>query len=431
MTKKLIAALLFGASLSVAHSAIELVDRIIAVVGKDVVMLSELKSRAQENYSALAKRSPNALPSQEQVLTSTLDDLILEKLQLAEASKLGITASSDRVAEAMAQIAKNNKLTLDQLREALAKEGTSFDFFRNKIKNQLTLQRLIDKEVTNRIQVSDSEIDSLIAAQDANAAKRREVRLFHILVRTPDGATADEAKAAADKADKARKRIDAGESFEQVAIGTSDASNALQGGDVGWLAFAQLPRGYQEIVAKMNAGDVVGPFRSSNGFNILKAAEFRTPKDEVEMVTEYHSRHILVRTNELTSDDDAKTKLEQLKERIENGESFELIAKANSDDNSAIKGGDLDWMALNVAVPEFEEIMVKAPIGQITQPFKTRFGWHILEVMETRQVNQTDMIRKANARAQIAKRKSEEAKEEYLRRLRDEAFIDLRLDDLR
>ena len=431
MTKKLIAALLFGASLSVAHAAIELVDRIIAVVGKDVVMLSELKSRAQENYSALSKRNPDALPSQEQVLTSTLDDLILEKLQLAEASKLGITASSDRVAEAMAQIAKNNKLTLDQLREALAKEGSSFDFFRNKIKNQLTLQLLIDKEVTNRIQVSDSEIDSLIAAQDANAAKRREVRLFHILVRTPDGAAADEAKAAAEKADKARKRIDAGESFEQVAIGSSDASNALQGGDVGWLAFAQLPRGYQEIVAKMNAGDVVGPFRSSNGFNILKAAEFRTPKDEVEMVTEYHSRHILVRTNELTSDDDAKTKLEQLKERIENGESFELIAKANSDDNSAIKGGDLDWMALNVAVPEFEEIMVKAPIGQITQPFKTRFGWHILEVMETRQVNQTDKIRKANARAQIAKRKSEEAKEEYLRRLRDEAFIDLRLDDLR
>jgi len=431
MTKKLIAALLLGATLSVAHAAIELVDRIIAVVGKDVVMLSELKSRAQQNYSELAKRNPNALPSQEQVLTSTLDDLILEKLQLAEAAKLGITASSDRVAEAMAQIAKNNKLTLDQLRDALAKEGTSFDAFRNKIKNQLTLQRLIDKEVTNRIQVSDSEIDGLIAAQDANAAKRREVRLFHILVRTPDGATADEAKAAEAKADKARKRIDAGESFEQVAIGTSDASNALQGGDVGWLAFAQLPRGYQEIVAKMNAGDVVGPFRSSNGFNILKAAEFRVPKDEVEMVTEYHSRHILVRTNELTSEEDAKTKLEQLKERIENGESFELIAKANSADNSAIKGGDLDWMALNIAVPEFEEIMIKAPIGQITQPFKTRFGWHILEVMETRQVNQTDKIRKANAKAQIAKRKSEEAKEEYLRRLRDEAFIDLRLDDLR
>ena len=431
MTKKLIAALLLGATLSVAHAASELVDRIIAVVGKDVVMLSELKSRAQQNYSELAKRNPNALPSQEQVLTSTLDDLILEKLQLAEAAKLGITASSDRVAEAMAQIAKNNKLTLDQLRDALAKEGTSFDAFRNKIKNQLTLQRLIDKEVTNRIQVSDSEIDGLIAAQDANAAKRREVRLFHILVRTPDGATADEAKAAAAKADKARNRIDAGESFEQVAIGTSDASNALQGGDVGWLTFAQLPRGYQEIVAKMNAGDVVGPFRSSNGFNILKTAEFRVLKDEVQLVTEYHSRHILVRTNELTSDEDAKTKLEQLKERIENGESFELIAKANSDDNSAIKGGDLDWMALNVAVPEFEEIMIKAPIGQITHPFKTRFGWHILEVIETRQVNQTDKIRKANARAQIAKRKSEEAKEEYLRRLRDEAFIDLRLDDLR
>ena len=181
----------------------------------------------------------------------------------------------------------------------------------------------------------------------------------------------------------------------------------------------------------MTAGDVVGPFRSSNGFNILKTAEFRVPKYEVELVTEYHSRHILVRTNELTSDEDAKIKLEQLKERIENGESFESIAKANSDDNSAIKGGDLDWMALNVAVPEFEEIMIKSPIGQITQPFKTRFGWHILEVIETRQVNQTDKIRKANARAQIAKRKSEEAKKEYLRRLRDEAFIDLRLDDLR
>ena len=432
MTKKLIAALLLGATLSVAHAAIELVDRIIAVVGKDVVMLSELKSRAQQNYSELAKRNPNALPSQEQVLTSTLDDLILEKLQLAEASKLGITASSDRVAEAMAQIAKNNKLTLDQLRDALAKEGTSFDAFRNKIKNQLTLQRLIDKEVTNRIQVSDSEIDGLIAAQDANAAKRREVRLFHILVRTPDGATADEAKVAAAKADKARKRIDAGESFEQVAIGTSDASNALQGGDVGWLAFAQLPRGYQEIVAKMTAGDVVGPFRSSNGFNILKAAEFRIPEASQEIVTQTEARHILIRTDEVTSDSDAKIKLEQLRERAEQGEDFSNLARSHSSDTgSAIKGGELGWVSPEQMVPEFEEVMNQTAKGAISAPFKSRFGWHIIQVIDRRQHDKSDDVRRIAARKAVIKRKSEEAKEEYLRRLRDEAFIDLRLDDLR
>ena len=432
MTKKLIAALLLGATLSVAHATIELVDRIIAVVGKDVVMLSELKSRAQQNYSELAKRNPNALPSQEQVLTSTLDDLILEKLQLAEASKLNISASSEQLSEAISKIATSNKLTLDQLKLALEKDGKNFETFRNEIKTKIILNRLIAKEVTNRIEVSDSEVDNLILAQNLDAAKKREVYLFHILVKTPDGATTNEAQKIAEKAKTAYEKIRNGEPFEKVAIKFSDAPNAMRGGEVGWMSFASLPRDYQDIVSQMNSGEVVGPIRSLKGYNILKAAEFRIPEASQEIVTQTEARHILIRTDEVTSDSDAKIKLEQLRERAEQGEDFSNLARSHSSDTgSAIKGGELGWVSPEQMVPEFEEVMNQTAKGAISAPFKSRFGWHIIQVIDRRQHDKSDDVRRIAARKAVIKRKSEEAKEEYLRRLRDEAFIDLRLDDLR
>ena len=432
MTKKLIAALLFGATLSVAQAAIELVDRIIAVVGKDVVMLSELKSRAQENYSQLAKRNPNALPSQEQVLTSTLDDLILEKLQLAEASKLNISASSEQLSEAISKIATSNKLTLDQLKLALEKDGKNFETFRNEIKTKIILNRLLAKEVTNRIEVSDSEVDNLILAQNLDAAKKREVYLFHILIKTPDGATANEAQKIAEKAKTAFVKIRNGEPFEKVAIEFSDAPNAMRGGEVGWMSFASLPKDYQDIVSQMNSGDVVGPIRSLKGYNILKAAEFRTPELSKQIITQTEARHILIRTDEVTSDSDAKIKLEQLRERAEQGEDFTNLARSHSSDTgSAIKGGELGWVSPDQMVPEFEEVMNQTAKGAISSPFKSRFGWHIIQVVDRRQHDKSDDVRRIAARKAVIKRKSEEAKEEYLRRLRDEAFIDLRLDDLR
>ena len=432
MTKKLIAVLLLGATLSVAHAAIELVDRIIAVVGKDVVMLSELKSRAQQNYSELAKRNPNALPSQEQVLTSTLDDLVLEKLQLAEATRLGITASPERLSIALSEIAKNNNLTLKQLQEKIEAEGSSYNQFRKYVEKKYIIQKLIEKEVINGIQVSESEIVSLLLAQDADSAKKREVNLFHILIKTPDGATTKEANEAFTKASLALNKIKSGTSFEKVAINFSDSPSSIQGGYIGWTPFASLSKDFQELVSKMTAGEVIGPIRNIQGFHILKAAEFRIPEASQEIVTQTEARHILIRTDEVTSDSDAKIKLEQLRERAEQGEDFSNLARSHSSDTgSAIKGGELGWVSPDQMVPEFEEVMNQTAKGAISAPFKSRFGWHIIQVIDRRQHDKSDDVRRIAARKAVIKRKSEEAKEEYLRRLRDEAFIDLRLDDLR
>jgi len=429
MTRKyLLIAGLIAWLASTSAIAAELLDRIIAVAGEDVVMLSELRSKAQQIVGELRQANTNPMPSQDRILSRALDELILEKLQLAEAQRLGIEADQDTVAQAISRIAENNRLSVPQLREALASEGMDFRQFQNKIRNQLIMRRLINREVTNRIQISKSEVDQHLARQEAAPQARGQVRLLHILISTPDGASPQQIGEAGQKAQAARQRIDNGEDFRAVAQAMSDGPRAINGGDTGWLDIAGLPPGFIEFVSELQPGQLQGPFRSANGFHIIKAEGFRQSDIERQIVRQTHARHILIRTDEITSDDDARERLNQLRERALQGDDFANLARSSSADQaSAIKGGDLGWVSPGNMVAEFEEQMNRTPVDAISEPFKTRFGWHIVQVLGHRDHDETEEARRIAAREAVRERKAEEATEQYLRRLRDEAYVELRL----
>ncbi|BAN68338.1 peptidylprolyl isomerase [endosymbiont of unidentified scaly snail isolate Monju] len=411
--------------------AAQVLDRIVAVAGDDVVTLGELREKTRELAGELRHSNPGSLPSEQQIVNSALEKLILDKLQLAEAQRLGITTDDKTVDEAIARIAARNQLSVAQLREALASEGVSFEQFRNKIRHQLIISRLINREVTRRIQVSESEIDQYLAREAAAPDEKREVHLMHILVATPDGASTEQIARARARATEARKKLEQGTDFASVAREYSDARNAIQGGDLGWVRLGQLTPTMAEVVSKANAGEVIGPFRSGAGFHLLKVAEFRGGKqEERRIVPQIHARHILIRTDEVTSDADARQRLEQLAARVRNGEDFATLARSHSQDQgSAIKGGDLGWISPGNMVPEFEEKLATTPVGQVSEPFKTRFGWHIVQVLGKRQHDETEEARRLAAKKAIRERKAREATEQYLRRLRDEAFVEIHLDD--
>jgi len=409
----------------------QLLDRIVAVAGDSAVMLSELRDKARQLLSELQAQRTNPMPSEQQIINSALDDLILEKLQLAEAQRLGISVDAETVSRAVAQIAANNGLTLQQLAQTLAAEDMSMQAFENRIRDQLLVSRLINQEVTNRIQVSTSEIEQYLARQDAAPDQRREVHLMHILIATRDGATPAQIRAAAQKAEATEKRLRGGEDFARVAQQVSDASNAIQGGDLGWAKMGQLTQSMAEQVSRAAPGDIIGPIRSNAGFHLIKVAAFRGGSEERKIVAQTQARHILIRTDEVTSDDDARTRLEQLRDRIQGGDDFATLARANSQDpGSAIKGGDLGWVSPGSMVEDFENEMDKLPVGAISRPFKTRFGWHIVQVLARRDHDETLEARRLAAKKAIRDRKADEATAQYLRRLRDEAFVDVRPDDI-
>ena len=410
-------------------STAQLLDRIVAVAGENAVMLSELRDKARQLIMELRSKGTRPMPSERQVVDNALEQLILEKLQLAEAERLGISADAETISRGIQRIAENNNLSVTQLREALASEGMNFRVFETRIKNQILISRLINQEVTNRIQVSKSEIDQYLARQDAAPDERREVRLMHILIATRDGATPAQINAVGKKAEQARARLDQGEDFSRVAQEVSDASNALQGGDLGWAKIGQLTPSMAERVSRSKAGEIIGPIRSGAGFHLLKVDAFRGGRDERKIVPQTKAQHILVQTDEVTSDEEARTRLEQLRARLLDGEDFATLARSNSQDpGSAIKGGDLGWISPGSMVEKFEEQMLRLADGEISQPFKTRFGWHIVQVLGHREHDETLEARRLAAKKAIRDRKAEEATEQYLRRLRDEAYVDTRPD---
>lgn len=411
--------------------AAQLLDRIVAVAGDNMVTLGELREKARELVGELQHSSPDSAPSEQQIVNSALEKLILDKLQLAEAQRLGITADDKTLDEAISRIAAKNQLNVAQLREALTSEGVSFEQFRNKIRNQIIISRLINREVTRRIQVSKSEIDQYLSREAAAPDDKREVHLMHILIATPDGASTRQIAQARTHATEARKKLEQNADFASVAREYSDARNAIRGGDLGWVRLGQLTPTIAEMVSKANGGEVIGPFRSGAGFHLLKIVKFRSSKPkERHLVPQTHARHILIRTDEVTSDTDARQRLEQLATRIRNSEDFSTLARSHSQDQgSAIKGGDLGWISPGSMVPEFEEKLTTTPVGQVSEPFKSRFGWHIVQVLGKRQHDETEKARRLAAEKAIRERKAREATEQYLRHLRNEAFVKIHFDD--
>jgi peptidyl-prolyl cis-trans isomerase SurA len=426
----LIALLLIGLSAfmsDVFAREAELMDRIVAVVNDDVVLQSELQTEISAVRAKLAQAGASDVPEDE-LARQALERLIVNKLQMAEAKKLGITIDDETLLSAMNNIANQNGLSLEELQVALQEQGMSMDEYRQELHNEITLQRLRNREVVARIQITRAEVDNYLAHAAENPGGRNSYHIRHILVATPEGASSTEIAEAKKQAEQIMQRLEQGENFAALATRYSAGRQALEGGDLGWLEAGQVPSLFIKDLATMERGDARGPYHAASGFHIIKLEDYKG--GDRNIIKQTHSRHILVRTNELTSDDDARNRLQQLYQRIKGGEDFAALARAHSDDKgSAIKGGDLGWVSPGNLVPKFEEVMDSLPKEGLSEPFRTQFGWHIVQVLDRRDFDATDEVKRNKAKIALRKRKADEALQLYLRKLRDQAFVEIRLED--
>jgi peptidyl-prolyl cis-trans isomerase SurA len=428
--KKLRALVLGMTCLLAAHGVnaeVTQVDRIVALINDDIVAQSEL-DREMKTILIQLQQSNTNLPSMDTLRKQVLERLVLKKLQLAAAAQVGINVGEDVLAQAINNIAKKNNLTLSEFRQALEQQGVSFNSYREDIRSQIILAKLQDQEIRNRIRVTDQEVDVFLTQHAKDSGSRNNYHLSHILVATPEGASPEQLQNAQAKAESIIKRLREGADFKSLAVAESDGNQALEGGDLGWRPANQLPTIFVEQVRDMGVGDISDPIHTPSGFHIIKLNE--AEGEQRHIITQTHVRHILINTNEVTSDNDARTRLLQLKMRIENGDDFANLARSHSDDKStAISGGDLGWTTPGDLFPQFEQVVKELQPNQLSEPFRTDLGWHLVQVMERREHDNTATIQKAEARKAIIKRKMEEESELYLRRLRDEAYVDMRLDD--
>jgi peptidyl-prolyl cis-trans isomerase SurA len=405
-------------------AAVEELDSIVAVVNEDVVVQSELTREINQAIPQLQQQG-TPVPPPDQLRKQVLDRLIMKRIQQQRAKQLGITVDEATLTAAIQAIAKRNGLSVEELKASLETGHVRFDDFREDTRQQILAGRLQNQEVMSGIQITDQEIERFLQREKGKLIPREQVRLQHILVALPDEPTAAQISQAESKAKQMVAKLRAGADFAAVAAASSEGRTALQGGDLGWFEMAAVPSLVADRAQKMALGEITDPIRSPSGFNILRLAEIKggLPGN----VTQSKTRHILIRTNELVSDSDAKTRLNQLRMRIIGGDDFATLARANSDDTgSALKGGELGWVNPGDTVPEFEEVMNKLNPKEISEPFHSSFGWHILQVEERRSQDTADEVLRHKAREAIQRRKVEEAADVWLKRLRDESFVDLR-----
>ncbi len=408
--------------------AAELLDRIVAVVEDDVILERELSQEVSAITQKLRANNvmvPPAFVLRKQVL----ERMIIDKLQRQMAAKSGITVSDEMLRASVVDIAGRNNMTLEQFRAELENQGMDFGQFQESIRSEIIINQLRAREIGTRIKVTDREVAHYLETQGRVGQEKIKYRLGHILVSVPEAASASVIQKAEEKAQRVVADLRAGEDFKQMAISVSDGGNALVGGDLGWRTMGQIPTLFVDAVSKMSRGEVSDPIRSPSGFHIIKMLEMEGV--EKHIVTKTRVRHILIKTNELIDDEEAQKRLLALKQRIADGDDFATLAKSHSDDKgSAIKGGDLDWVGPGALVPPFEAAMNKLAINEISKPVQTQFGWHIIQVLEREDRDNSTEFKKNQVREEIRKRKIEEETELWLRRLRDEAFVDINLDRL-
>jgi len=402
-------------------------DRIVAVVENDIIMQSELESRLRTVVGQMQEQGIQ-LPPSSVLETQILERMILMKIQLQKAEETGIRVDDETLNRTISNIAAGNNVSLSQFKEILEKDGFSYEQFRENMREEIIISRLRQRQVDNRISITSKEIDNALVNLEFQGKTETEYLLQHILISLPEAPTPDEEEQALLVATKVLEDLETGLNFATMASTVSDGQRALEGGDLGWRKKNEIPTIFSAQVATMEKGDISALIKSSSGFHIVKLADVRS--SEKHMITQTNARHILIKVDELTTADDAWVKLEQLRIRIEGGDDFAKLAKANSDDKlSAAQGGDLGWSSPGRLVPQFEEVMNQLEIGQISQPFETQFGWHILQVLERREFDDTENARREKASETIRRRKSEEAHQNWLRHLRDEAYVEYRLNE--
>ena len=402
-------------------------DRIVAVVNDEVVTLYELRTRLEVAINQLKKQG-TPLPARDVLERQMLERLVMDKVQLQHAKEIGVKVDDAQLEQALQRIASSNKLSLAQLREALQKDGITFAKFREEIRQEMTIARVREREVENKIAISEGEIDNYLADDSAKSGGREEYEVAHILLRTPESASPEQIQRLKAKADQVFERVSKGEDFSQLAASFSDAPDGLQGGNLGFRALERLPAIFSDVVVKLKVGEAAPVLRSPNGFHIVKLVSKRGGV-AATAVQQTHVRHILIKVNEVVSESDAKHKLAGLYERIKNGGNFAELARLFSQDGSASKGGDLGWIYPGDTVPEFERAMNALKPGEVSQPIQSPFGFHLIEVLERRVQDVSADRQRAAARQLLRERKMDEAYQDWLRQARDRAYVELRLDE--
>ena len=356
-----------------------------------------------------------------------LERLIFDKVQISVANQVGIDVDEQTLGRAIESIAKRNEMGLEQFFEVLKEENFDPETFKQQIREEIMIAKLRKKEIDKRIRVTPTEINNYLRNQTVSGDDQDEYKISHILISLPVSANNDEIDKARKKANEAHFQLTDGTDFNSVSINFSDSPNALDGGDLGWRKRNEIPSLFADTVSYMEVNEVSPIFTNSSGFHIIKLTDQR--KSGKILVQQHRARHILIKPNELTSKEAALNKLLQLRRRIEGGADFATLARTNSDDRtSALDGGDLGWVQKGQMVPEFEEVMLAGEIGEISQPFESEYGLHILQVQDRRMHDDTIMVKRQKARDAIRRQKIDERKESWLRRIRDEAYVEYRVE---
>ena len=421
---KLAQALLLSLALNGAAYAEILIDTIAAVVEDSVITENELLQRMAVIRAQAGDQAQ--FPSDDIFTEQVLNRMISERLQMTWGERRGIEIDQPALDRAMQGLAERNRMTLEEFRQTLLKQRINYIAFREQVRTEMFIGQVRRRAVESKIQVSDQEINTLLEQQQKNPSIDLEYRIAHILIQLPIDPTPEQLQQAQTKTNEVEQLAQKGDSFTQLAISYSQSQDALEGGDLGWRNRDQLPAIFSDQLGNMAAGDLSKIVRSPNGLHLFKIIDTRG--NETVLIAQMRSRHILLRTNAVRSDADALRDLTSLRTRIINGADFSELARANSDDpGTAVNGGVLDWVAPDALAPAFRDTAAKLSIGQVSEPFKSRFGWHILEVLERRQHDNSKDAQREAARNTIRQRKVEEETDLWIRQLVDESYVDNRL----
>lgn len=402
------------------------VNSIVAVVNDDIIMSSELDNATRAIVKQLNDKG-TAIPDKAVLDKEVLDKLVMESLQLQLATVNGITIDDSQLNSEIKDLAEKNGVSLTEFRNILEQDGYSYQDFREDMRKQLTIMQVRRQMVASQIKVNDQEIDNLLATLKTSGNSDVEYNVGDILIAIPEAASPDQVQATEARANDTLRRLRSGADFAEVAIVESDSQTALEGGDIGWRSLGQLPSLFVDTVKTMQVGDISDLIRSSGSFHIIKLLGKRG--DERHLVEQTRVRHILIKPDEVNSDEEVKVRIEQLEIRLRGGEDFETLALTNSQDTlSAAKGGDLGWISQGDTVPEFEEAMNSLAPGELSKPIKSEFGWHLIQVQERRTHDSTEEYERSKVRNLIRNRKYEEELSLWLRRLRDESYVEYRID---
>lgn len=403
----------------------KLLDQVVAIVDEDVILQTELEARISTITSRLSAQG-TGLPPRQVLEERVLDQLITESIQMQMADRAGMRISDNELNETMANIAERNGMTLAQFENQLSAEGVTYNQAREQIRKEMLTSRVQQRQVGNRVRVTDREVENYLESLEARGGNNAQYRLAYIFVSVDDPSDEAEVEAAGEKAERLRSEIASGRDFREVAVAESDASNALEGGDMGWRAEGQLPSLVAPVVPELPVGEPSEVLENNSGFHLVMVMDKRGGEQQ-QMIQQHRVRHILVRPSEATTDSQAETMIRDLYQQLQNGASFSALAREYSDDPvSGSDGGNLGWVSPGQMVPAFEQAMLDADIGELRGPFRSQFGWHILEVQERRQKDISGDVRDAEARQAIYRRKFETELQNWLQEIRDEAFIEFK-----